>query len=256
MKNLLIDIGNSVIKTAEGSCSNNLIKKIKKKPYVKRSFKNEFSGFLKSNDFKPEFKNIGVSSLNKSNNLFIQKSLKKYFRIEPVFINNKIALPIKIEYTNSIGNDRICNAVAADNLFPGKNILVIDFGTATTYTLVSEKILKGGIISPGILTAFNSLKDKTSLTFKNIKFPKKLIGKTTEENIRSGIMNQTLYFCEYVIKELLKTHSGLKVIVTGGFSEIMNNRSKLFDITDRELIFKGINLIIKYNENINQRNNN
>ena len=255
MKNLLIDIGNSVIKTAEGSCSNNLITKIKKKPYVKRDFKNEFSGFLKSNNFKSEFKNIGVSSLNKNNNLLIQKSIKKYFGIEPVFINNKIALPIKIEYSNSIGNDRICNAVGAGDLFPEKSVLVIDFGTATTYTLVSELIIKGGIISPGILTAFNSLKDKTSLTFKNIKFPEKLISQTTEENIRSGIMNQTLYFCEYVIKELRKSHRGLKVIATGGFSEIMNNRSKLFDINDRELIFKGINLIIKYNENINERNN-
>ena len=69
-------------------------------------------------------------------------------------------------------------------------------------------------------------------------------------------MNQTLYFCEDVIKEIKKSHHGLKVISTGGFSEIMNSRSKLFDITDRELVFRGINLIIKYNENINERNNN
>ena len=170
MKNLLIDIGNSVIKTAEGSCSNNLITKIRKKPYLKTNFKKEFSGFLMSINFNSKINQIGVSSLKKSNNLFIKKSLKDYFGNEPIFINNKIELPIKIDYNNSIGNDRICNAVAADNLFPGKNILVIDFGTATTYTLVSEKILKGGIISPGILTAFNSLKDKTSLIFKKINW--------------------------------------------------------------------------------------
>ncbi|HRB00521.1 MAG TPA: type III pantothenate kinase [Ignavibacteria bacterium] len=256
MNNLLIDIGNSVIKTAEGSRSNNLITKIRKKPYLKRDFKKEFSEFLISINFKTEFNLIGVSSLNKSNNLFLRKSIKKHFGKESIFINNKIHLPIKIEYTSSIGNDRICNAVAADNLFPGKNILVIDFGTATTYTLVSEKILKGGIISPGILTAFNSLKDKTSLKFSNISFPEKLIGQTTEDNIKSGIMNQTLIFCEYVINEIRKSHRGLKVIITGGFSEFMSNRSKLFDLTDRELVFKGVNLIIKYNENINKRINN
>lgn len=248
MKNLLIDIGNSVIKAASYNLKSSKISNVIRLPYNKLSFEKDFKKFFDLLELKRDYKNIGISSLDKNKNEFIKKFISNNFNQEPVFIDRDLILPIKINYANSIGNDRICNAVAADNICKGKNILIVDFGTATTYTVISKSILEGGIISPGILTAIKSLSDKTTLNKVLPVFPKKLINRDTNNNIKSGILFQTLYFLERVIFEVKKDYKDLKIIATGGFSHLVSKKTKLIDLIDKELIFKGINKILILNE--------
>ncbi|MBK9334198.1 MAG: type III pantothenate kinase [Ignavibacteria bacterium] len=254
-KRLLIDIGNSAVKAASGSFQGNKISFIYGEAYNKDKFEKQFNSFIKKlkNGFPGNsFEFTGISSLNVRQNSFIRKTISNYFDTKPVFIDLKLKLPLKIDYADTLGNDRICSAVAANDKFPGKNILVIDFGTATTFTLVSNGILKGGIISPGILTALNSLTEKASLIKTDPQFPKALINNTTEANINAGVLYQTLYFCERVISETTKKYRGLKVIAAGGFSGLISGKTKLIDVTDKELVFKGINLILQRNETDNK----
>lgn len=242
MNNLLIDIGNSEIKTGIGS-PGGIVRSIKRFPYSKNNFENDFVKQFESDKY-PLYKKAGISMLQDEWKLFLEKYFLRTASLKPVFINRSIKLPLKINYSKSIGNDRICNAAAVHEIFNKKNILVIDFGTATTYTLVVNGILEGGMIAPGIKTSLNSLTDKTSLPEVKLSFPKVLINKNTANNIKAGVLFQSLYAVERVIMELNKKYKRLYVVATGGNSQLIAKETKLINKVDRELVLKGINIII------------
>ena len=127
--------------------------------------------------------------------------------------------------------------------YNSSNILVIDFGTATTFTLLINKILTVGAISPGINTSRKSLTDNTDLTDISLKFPLKTFTNNTADNIRSGVLYQSLYSTEAFINEARKIKPGIFVVATGGLSDLIAKRTKLIDITDKQLVLKGINFI-------------
>ncbi|MBS1553058.1 MAG: type III pantothenate kinase, partial [Bacteroidetes bacterium] len=185
MYNLLIDIGNSDIKTAVSIPGANEIKLIKRFSYSKNSFMKDIRSGMESvfREIRksPPFK-IGVSLLNNKNKEFTEKFISRKTGIEPVFIDRNIRLPVKIRYGEGIGNDRICNASAAAVIYRRKNMLIIDFGTATTYTMVSENVLTGGLIAPGIKTSMLSLTEKTALPEAELVFPEKIINDNTTDN--------------------------------------------------------------------------
>lgn len=176
-----------------------------------------------------------------------RKFLQSFFKdSELIFIDRSLKLPVKIRYKTGLGNDRICNAVAASQIYDKMNMLIIDYGTATTYTVLENNIVTGGMISPGVRTSLLSLTARTSLPEVSLNFPSKLFSDNTAGNIRSGVMYQSLFASERVIIELRKKHKDLFVIATGGYSGKMGKRSGLIDKIDKELVLKGINLIISY----------
>lgn len=253
MHNLLIDIGNSDVKT--GICksgkavliNSDKAKLLKRFSYDKKNFAKDFSENFKTafhSDKKYVFNKIGISILESTNKEFLTEYFKKKFEVNPEFINRKSVKNIKILYKKGLGNDRLCNAVAADYLNEKKNILIIDFGTATTFTLVLNNKLKGGLISPGIRTSLKSLTNNTSLPEINLTFPENLINDNTIDNIRSGVLYQSLFMAERTILDLKKIHRQLFVIATGGNSDFIVTKTKLIDKTDKNLVLKGINLII------------
>ena len=243
MNNLLIDIGNSDIKVGIG-CSDNLnVQLIKRFPYSKKNFRKDFEKKFKINKI-PSFDKIGISLLEKGEKIFISEYFKKAMTKEAVFIDRKIKMPIKIDYSKGLGNDRICNAAAVYKIFKQSNILIIDFGTATTYTLVSDGTLRGGLISPGIRTSLDSLTDKTSLPEAKLNYPKELINNNTLDNIRAGVLYQSLFSVERIIKEVRKRHKSLYVIATGGNSQLISKKTILINEIDENLVLKGINILI------------
>ncbi|MBK8551772.1 MAG: type III pantothenate kinase [Ignavibacteria bacterium] len=150
MNNLLIDIGNSDVKVGVGRPGILEIKFNGRFSYSKRNFKKDLTvNFDKLNLTKKTFINIGISALKDADNNYLNKFFQSEFNLKPVFVSRDMSLPIKINYSAGLGNDRICNAVAAVRMYGKNNILIIDFGTATTYTMVSGKVLTGGMISPG-----------------------------------------------------------------------------------------------------------
>jgi len=217
---------------------------IKRFPYSKRSFKNDFIKKFKLNKI-PSFDKIGISLLKDGEKKFLKEFFKKVSAKEPVFITRDLNLPIKIDYSKELGNDRICSAAAAFKIIKKKNnILIIDFGTATTYTLLSNGILRGGLISPGIITSLDSMRNKTSLPGVKLDFPKELINNNTLHNISAGVLYQSLFSVERVITEVRKKYKDLYVIATGGNSQLISKKTKLINEVDLNLVLKGINIII------------
>ncbi|MBN1632579.1 MAG: type III pantothenate kinase [Ignavibacteria bacterium] len=249
--NLVIDIGNSTIKA--GIAKTRLIKNsVKVNFYGKEKFSKDLEIFLKSFTVKNkvrEFESAGVSLVDFKLRKDCRRIIKNYSVTEPLFISPEINLPIKIKYSRTLGSDRICSAVAADSRFTGKNILVIDFGTATTYNIISKSTYKGGIISPGIKTALNSLITNTALPYPEKTGIYKLISRDTSSAISSGVFLGVKYTTEGIIKTLKNKYNNLTVIATGGISDSIKNLIKGINYFEKHLVLEGIVMILEHNKN-------
>lgn len=242
MMNLLIDIGNTNIKTAISS--NNKISKIQRFEYSKNNFEGTFRSIFKNNYFD----NVGISCLNKEYKKIINKIILEKLNLKPFFIDFKNKLPIKIKYERTLGTDRICSAVAAFTKYQTKkNILVIDFGTATTYNLIINKNFTGGLITPGIKTSLLSLNSNANLPLTKVKKINQLISNKTKENILSGAINQSLFTTEGVISSLKRKYKNLFVVSTGGLAELIYEKTSMINKFEKNLVLEGINIILNYN---------
>jgi type III pantothenate kinase len=243
MTNLLIDIGNSGIKTALSN--GNRIIKVRRFNYSDDDF---LSDFKKSLSYKKsEVNNIGISCLNSNYHKITDYICKLKYSIKPEIIKFEKNLPLKIIYEKTLGTDRICSAIAASAKYPTeKDILIIDFGTATTYNLIVNKTYIGGLITPGIMTSLKALSSQANLPMTDIKNVKYLIANKTKDNIISGVIHQSLFTTEMIIRSLKKKYKGLYVICTGGLSDIIFKKTKLIDKTERNLVLEGINIIINH----------
>lgn len=248
MKRLLIDIGNTRFKKALGF--SNSISDINFKSYSKDNFEIEFRRFL-----KPKFNGISViyiSSLNNRNIIIINRILKEFYHgIKIIFIDTNIKLPLKYNYQNTLGADRICTSIGAYSKYSKyKNILLIDSGTATTFNLIRNGVFEGGTISAGLKLCFESLLEKTTLPKvkpnKNIK----LINKNTNDAILSGVYLQQIYFIKTAVNEYRKLYKNLRIIATGGGFEIIKDKFKTEAIFDKNLVLYGLNQIAIFNEAI------
>jgi len=175
------------------------------------------------------------------------EALKKYLYLKPVIVNSDLPLGIKILYTDpaQVGADRLANAVAAWKLYGGPTI-VVDLGTATTFDIISAKgEYAGGAICPGIETSAVDLFRRAAQLFKvKLVKPKKVIGKTTEESLRSGIIfgtaSQIDGMVEKIEKELGKK---CRVIATGGLAPLVFGLSKKIQKMNLSLTLEGLRLI-------------
>jgi type III pantothenate kinase len=248
MKNLIIDIGNSAIKTgfADRKLNKNTCRTIL---YSKKKFSEEFTDFLKSFGFRKMNSGItetGISLVDDSLKDKCRKIIREHLGKEPVFINQDLELPIKIKYEKSLGADRICSAAAANELYKSKHILVIDFGTATTYNIISNGTYAGGIISPGIETSLNSLIKNTALPYPaNVK-KFRLMSQNTNSAILSGVFLSVKYTAEGVINTLHRKFIDLTVVATGGLSLNVTGLVEGIDYYNRFLVLEGINIILNH----------
>lgn len=183
------------------------------------------------------------------------KILKNIFRkdlnIKPVVIGEDILVPIKNRYKNPrhVGQDRLVCSFAARELY-GQPLIVIDFGTAITFDVVSSRgEYSGGIIVPGIRLTAEALFNKTALLPKvKIKIPHELIGRDTRASILSGIFYGYGALCDGLIELISQKIKGRpQVVLTGGYSHLMKKfiTHKVCSL-DRDLVFKGMYLISSF----------
>lgn len=255
MKNFLIDIGNSAIKAciAGKILNKNLCRSAY---YSKNDFINEFSFFFKSfteKDGISDVNDIGISLVDDSLKEKCYRIIKRHFGKEPVFISQELELPIKIKYSKSLGIDRICSAVAANELYKSKNILVIDFGTATTYNIISNGTFSGGVISPGIETSLKSLIKNTALPYPSNVKKLKLLSQNTDSAILSGVFLSVKYTAEGIINTLHRKYINLTVVATGGLSAKVSGLIDGINYFNKYLVLEGINIILNYNEIVRSR---
>ena len=180
----------------------------------------------------------------------LQNGLIKYFNIRPIIVEAGIKTGIRIATPNpqQIGADRIVDAVAAYELYGGP-VLVIDFGTATTYDMVDENgTFMGGITAPGIRISAKALwEDAAKLPEIEIKKPDNILGKDTITSMQAGLVYGQIGQTEYIINKV-KEETGMydaKVVVTGGLGRIISNETENVDVYDPDLTLKGINLVYR-----------
>ncbi len=173
---------------------------------------------------------------------------------ENIFIigedNTKLNIEIKIKNKNEVGHDRLVNAIAGFNRF-GDSLIIVDFGTATTFDVVGKNgEYLGGVIAPGINLALKSLHDMTAQLPKiSLKPQKNVIGKSTVEAMNSGVYHGYIAMIEGMFNKI-ENELGYKTkkIITGGLSKIFKQPlSSIIDYHDDDLTLQG--LLIIFNEN-------
>jgi len=207
--------------------------------------------------FSKTVQSYGISSVVPNKDGFWNRFVTKYFKHMPLFISGKVELPIKIRIKNAktLGADRICNAVAGYNLFKGKsNVIVIGLGTANTFDVILRNgDFEGGIIAPGIETSSKALHFYTGklplLRQTQFIFPRKVTGRDTTQAIQSGLMYSASKAIDGMISQIEKDyHRKFNVVLTGGFAGIVHRKLSHKTKLEKNLVLKGINDILKYND--------
>ena len=161
----------------------------------------------------------------------------------PVPIGNAYLTP------ETLGRDRLAAAVGATVLYPGRNVLIVDFGTAITFDFVSaEGEFLGGNISPGAATRFRALHHFTrKLPLCELIDREVFMGRDTVSAIEGGVVNGIVYEVEGYIRDLERKYDGLRIIFTGGDSNFFAKRVKKPIFATYDLVAYGLNRILEYN---------
>ncbi|RFA35857.1 pantothenate kinase [Virgibacillus dokdonensis] len=188
----------------------------------------------------------------------LEKMCKDYFQIEPMIIGKEpVHNYLKMQYPNpkEIGADRIVNAVGAIEEY-GAPLIIIDFGTATTYCYINEqKEYYGGVITPGLNVAMEALYNRASKLPKiEIQAPAHVIGTSTVEAMQSGVVYGYVGQVDGIVRRMEREmNTSTTVIATGGLAALIANESEVIHQVDPYLTLKGLRII--YDRNKDSNNN-
>lgn len=178
----------------------------------------------------------------------LTSGVKKYLHCTPMVVGQGTKSGIRIATTNpaEIGSDRIVDAVGAYFLYGGP-VIVIDYGTATTYDLVTEDgAFVAGVTAPGIRISAKALwSNAAKLPEIEIVKPDSILAKTTIASMQAGLVYGTIGQTEYIIERFKKEsgYKGIKVVATGGLGRIISEGTDKIDVYDSELTLQGMRLI-------------
>lgn len=247
---LCIDVGNSHI---YGGVFDGDEIKLRFRHTSKVSTSDELGIFLKSvlreNNCSPEeIKKIGICSVVPQVDYSLKSACLKYFSRDPFLLQAGVKTGLNIKYRNpvEVGADRISNAIAATHSFPNQNIIVIDFGTATTFcAITAQKVYLGGAILPGVRLSVDALSNNTAkLPSVEIIKTEMVVGRSTIESIQSGIYFGVLGACRELIQGINReAFAGKKALVlaTGGFASLFDKQD-LYDHLVPDLVLQGVRL--------------
>ena len=179
-------------------------------------------------------------------------SIRRYLEHSPLIVGPGVRTGIRVvtENPRAIGADRIVDAVAAYEKYGGP-VLVLDFGTATTYDLVSsEGNFQAGITAPGVRISAEALwKDTAMLPRVEIKKPKSILAQETISSMQAGIFYGQIGQTEYIIKKVREEsgYKNLKVVATGGLGRAISEETDSIDVYDSYLTLDGLYMIYEKN---------
>lgn len=200
----------------------------------------------------PAFDAVVIASVVPKLDGVFRRMAGDYFGITPLFISSRLKLNITFDYPqpSEVGADRICDAAAAFDRFGGPTI-VVDFGTATTFGVISEKgAFVGGVIAPGIETAQSALAFRAAQLFKiSFEQPESPIGKSSEEAMKSGFYYGAIGQTDYIIESIARYwNKQPKVIATGGLAPLIAPKSRYISEVIPEITLDGMRLIYELNQ--------
>ena len=247
---LCIDVGNSHI---YGGVFVGEEIKLRFRHTSKVSTSDELGIFLKAvlreNECAPEcIKKISICSVVPQIDYSLRAACVKYFGIDPFFLQAGVKTGLNIKYRNPIevGADRIANAIAASQFYPNQQIIVIDYGTATTFCVITaQKAYLGGVIIPGVRLSVDALSHNTAkLPVVEIVKTDQVVGRSTIESIQSGIFYGVVGACREIIQQIktqLFKDEPVLVLATGGFASLFEEQ-KIYDLLLPDLVLQGIRL--------------
>ena len=243
---ILGDIGNSETKVFLVNSRYRIIKNINfpSKEINHNKLQTNFSFLVK--DFKKIDKILFCSVVPKTFYLikkFLRSKIKKKcYEIKNLNLDSLINIDVNFK---QVGSDRLTNAIS---LVDGKtNYIILDFGTATTFDVLTKNTYKGGIIAPGIKISLNTLSDRATLIPKvNLKKIKNVVGKDTVSAVRSGFFWGYAGLIDNIVYLIKKeTRKSFKLIITGGFSDLFKKSIKTKLIQNKDITVKGLIKISK-----------
>jgi len=182
----------------------------------------------------------------------LREMVQRYFHFEPVVVGaGRTGMPINVDNPREVGADRIVNAIAAFARYGGP-VIIVDFGTATTYDAVSEKgEYLGGAIAPGVQISTNALVSGTA-QLRNIEFtpPRSVIGRSTVEAIQSGVIYGTAGEVDAIVERMRKELGPAPVVATGGVAPAIIEHCSSIDHHEPWLTLEGLLIIFERNANV------
>jgi type III pantothenate kinase len=252
---LIFDIGNSnmVVSWVKDDSWGPIIRVETKRARPEVYYRNMLSDMMLEHDLKVhQISTIVVSCVVSEVLNSITAAIRHYFGKQPIVLNGDLfaELDLHVPKPYEIGADLVANAYAIYKA-NGHDYIIVDFGTALTFTVLSmDNGIEGVTIAPGIKTAINALSRGTSkLPEVPLQLPETIVGKDTIHAIQSGVLYGYIGLVKEVLSRMKKElKANYRVVATGGLREVISELKGEFDAYDELLTIKGIYLIGKYAE--------
>jgi type III pantothenate kinase len=211
-----------------------------------------FGGFLEQQglSFDRNVTGVILSSVVPSATQALREMVSGYFRFQPVVVEPgvKTGVPVLTDNPKEVGADRIVNALAAFTRYGGPAI-VVDFGTATTFDVVSENgELLGAVIAPGLQVAARALFEQAAqLPLVELVAPRSVVGKNTVESVQSGLVFGYASMVDGMVERIAKDLGHPTVIATGGLAPVVIGECRTVDHHEPWLTLEGLRLVFERN---------
>ena len=246
---LVVDVGNTHITLGvfDGETIKATFRATAKQPRTSDEYGIQLCDLLEHRDFDiKQITDVIISSVVPDVMHSLTSAIIKYFHVRPLVPTTlDMGLKINTEHPKEIGPDRIVDAVAAYEKYGGP-VIVIDFGTATTYDVVTKDgVFEGGVISPGIRTSARALWGGAAMLPEiEIRKPSSIVAKETVASMQGGLVFGYIGQTEYIVNKLKAAgYSDAKVVATGGLGNIIAPETDVIDIYDPMLTLDGLRMI-------------